>query len=508
MGMIGFTVGFIGFLLHNVIDAIEEPILEKALELAKEGKIGIVWCWRVGMGVILASLSSIIIVYFRPSAGGSGIPELIAFLNGTSIRHIYNVRTLLAKFASCAFAVSAGLFAGPEGPMIHIGALVGAGLSQFKSDSMGINLAYFQRFRNPEDRRNFISAGAAAGVSSAFGAPVGGLLFSMEEVSSFWSNRLTWQVFFCSMIAAFTTNIFNSAFLGFHYQLEILNNIIIFIPTICLGILGGGLGSLFVFMNLKIVRLRDWVETFSISSRLKKLMKIAEVVIIITLTATISTTLPLARKCQHQKVPIKTGVSANGKWRYTNQTYNELSSLLYTSQDHAINQLLSRGTHKQYSPEGLLYYFIPYFLLACWTSTASLSVGLVMPMLTIGALYGRMIGELLVIWFGEHFYYGEKYSDASDYKAWMDPGAIALIGAASFFAGVSRLTISLTVIMIEITNDVTMLLPIMTAIMVAKIVGDQLTHPIYHALLEVKCIPILDEEPVVYTQDPNGRSVL
>lgn len=171
---------------------------------------------------------------------------------------------------------------------------------------------------------------------------------------------------------------------------------------------------------------------------------------------------------------------------------------------------------------GLLYYFIPYFLLACWTSTASLSVGLVMPMLTIGALYGRMIGELLVIWFGEHFYYGkehpnlsklsqfagDKYSDASDYKAWMDPGAIALIGAASFFAGVSRLTISLTVIMIEITNDVTMLLPIMTAIMVAKIVGDQLTHPIYHALLEVKCIPILDEEPVVYTQDPNGRSVL
>ena len=46
----------------------------------------------------------------------------------------------------------------------------------------------------------------------------------------------------------------------------------------------------------------------------------------------------------------------------------------------------------------------------------------------------------------------------------MDPGAIALIGAASFFAGVSRLTISLTVIMIEITNDVTMLLPVMTGI--------------------------------------------
>ena len=36
-----------------------------------------------------------------------------------------------------------GLFAGPEGPMIHIGALVGAGLSQFKSDSMGIEIGTF-----------------------------------------------------------------------------------------------------------------------------------------------------------------------------------------------------------------------------------------------------------------------------------------------------------------------------------------------------------------------------
>ncbi len=42
-------------------------------------------------------------------------------------------------------------------------------------------------------RRNFISAGAAAGIASAFGAPVGGLLFAMEEVSSFWKNRLSWQ---------------------------------------------------------------------------------------------------------------------------------------------------------------------------------------------------------------------------------------------------------------------------------------------------------------------------
>ena len=55
-------------------------------------------------------------------------------------------------------------------------------------------------------------------MSSAFGAPVGGLLFSMEEVSSFWNLKLSWQTFFCCMISTFTTDLFNSAFKGFSYQ--------------------------------------------------------------------------------------------------------------------------------------------------------------------------------------------------------------------------------------------------------------------------------------------------
>ena len=54
-------------------------------------------------------------------------------------------------------------------------------------------------------RRNFISAGAGAGVASAFGAPVGGLLFAMEEVSSFWNMKLSWMTFFCCMVSTFTT---------------------------------------------------------------------------------------------------------------------------------------------------------------------------------------------------------------------------------------------------------------------------------------------------------------
>jgi len=52
--------------------------------------------------------------------------------------------------------------------------------------------------------------GAAAGVAAAFNAPIGGILFSLEEVSSFWSPSLTWQSFICAIVAAYTVNLFMS----------------------------------------------------------------------------------------------------------------------------------------------------------------------------------------------------------------------------------------------------------------------------------------------------------
>ena len=53
--------------------------------------------------------------------------------------------------------------------------------------------------------RDFISAGAGAGVAAAFGSPVGGLLFVMEEVSSFWNIKLGIQTFFCCMVSSFVS---------------------------------------------------------------------------------------------------------------------------------------------------------------------------------------------------------------------------------------------------------------------------------------------------------------
>ena len=77
---------------------------------------------------------------------------------------------------------------------------------------------YFERFQTMKHMRDFISAGAAAGIASAFGAPVGGLLFSMEEVSSFWNQSLSWQIFFCAMMSSLTTEVLLSSFEAFTWH--------------------------------------------------------------------------------------------------------------------------------------------------------------------------------------------------------------------------------------------------------------------------------------------------
>jgi CBS domain-containing protein len=70
----------------------------------------------------------------------------------------------------------------------------------------------------------------------------------------------------------------------------------------------------------------------------------------------------------------------------------------------------------------------------------------------------------------------------------------ALVGSAAFLGGVVRMTISLTVILIEATNEVGLSFPIMISLMVAKWVGDIFNKGIYDIHIHLKKIPLLEHD--------------
>lgn len=305
------------------------------------------------------------------------------------------------------------------------------------------------------------------------------------------------------------------------------------IPAAVCGIIAGLMAIAFSFVNLRVTRLRrEFLRS--------KYQKMAEPLILIALFVTIGTILPLFFPCtptqcviiQGESTPVCPEGTPPRIQRIVEDTielytcspaaatsdippdwdtdpeqsnitvpksYNELATLMSVTGEDAIRHLLSRGTHKEFGYAALICMFIFYFLGAAITAGSAISSGVFVPMILMGACIGRLVGLITVDIAANHGAGSEGappgvFLPPSPW-AWIDPGAFALIGAGAFMGGVTRMTLALAVIIMEMSNDVRILLPAMVAIMIAKWVGDAGSHSLYHALLEIKCIPFLPKTP-------------
>jgi len=505
--------------------------------------------FNVSFSLALVYGSTWLVVHVAPEAAGAGVSEVMAYLNGCDIPNILTLKTLVVKFLSAALAVGSGLPVGPEGPMVHIGAIMAAGLSQGHSTHLGWDSGLLRRFQNPKDKRDFVTAGAAVGVATAFSAPVGGLLFMFEEVASFWQQSLGWQIFFACMVSVLTADTLHSGVSAlkegtfglfddeastvfFEVQTQLATHAMAIIPAAVCGLVSGLLAIAFTFLNLRVTRMR--------SELLKtKKAKMMEPCILIVVFITIGTILPLFFPCVPTQCVIIQGESTpvcpegtppriqriveDSIELYTcspdaatsdippdwdtdpsqsnitvPKSYNELATLMSVTGEESIRHLLSRGTHREFGYAAILCMLAFYFIGAAVAAGSAISSGTFVPMLLIGACIGRLVGLVTVNIAASHGAGSDGappgvFLPPSPW-AWIDPGAFALIGAGAFMGGVTRMTLALAVIMMEMSNDVRILLPAMVAIMLAKWVADAGCHSLYHGLLEVKCVPFLPKE--------------
>ena len=211
--LVGILIGFIAFVLGA---AIEEATLAKSTLLQMNNpdytdeKL-LPFAYLCSINVLLAVAAAVPTIWLAPEAASSGIPEVMGYLNGVHISGLLRLRTLLVKVFGTFCAVCSGFAVGPEGPLVHTGAIVGSGVTRghkvWRWQGQALwrcHMSLLQTFHNDTDRRDFISMGAAVGFATAFGAPVGGVLFAMEEASSFWNGKLMWRTLLATTLGCFT----------------------------------------------------------------------------------------------------------------------------------------------------------------------------------------------------------------------------------------------------------------------------------------------------------------
>ncbi|KAI5889245.1 uncharacterized protein SCHCODRAFT_02633974 [Schizophyllum commune H4-8] len=392
-------------------------------------------------------------------AAGSGISEIKCILAGFIMQGFLGFSTLFVKSLTLPLVIASGLSVGKEGPSVHVASCIGytvAGL--------------FDKFRRSHGRmRDMITAASAAGVAVAFGAPIGGVLFSIEEMSHSFSIKTMWRSFFCALMATFTLSAMNPYRTGKLVLFQVTYDrdwhffeIMFFI---ILGIFGGLYGAFVVKFNMQVAAFRR-----------KHLANhgVAEAVFLATITAMI-------------------GYSN----RFLRIDMTESMAILFKECDNTAGALCQTSMQWRMVNSLFLATIIRIGLVVV-SYGAKVPAGIFVPSMAVGAYFGRMVGILVRALYRAYPQSGIFAVCAPDLPC-ITPGTYAFLGAAATLSGVMRITVTVVVIMFELTGALTYILPTMIVLLVTKAVGDFLGTPgIADESIRFNGFPILEKEDHAY----------
>ncbi|KAH8371896.1 hypothetical protein KR093_009264, partial [Drosophila rubida] len=496
--IIFILIGIITALIACTINIIIEELSEIKYKFLKSsvdnnvpmtdregGDLALPFLWWILLSIIPVAIGASMVTFIEPITAGSGIPQVKSYLNGVKVPRIVRVKTLAVKAIGVITSVVGGLAGGKEGPMIHAGAVVAAGISQGKSTTFVKDFRIFKAFRDDHEKRDFVLGGAAAGVSAAFGAPIGGMLFSLEEAASFWNQNLIWRTLIASIISSFTLNIVLSAYHGLKdftftglFNLGKFDQPLSFeyfeLPIFMLfGVAGGLLGAAWNSLNMRINQFRKRFVPWKVG-------KVCEAILVAILGVTMACTMIyFINDCR----PLGNDPTIHPVQLFCEDNeYNAVAALWFQTPEATVRALFHDppGSHKILT---LTMFTLVYYILSCATFGLNVSLGVFIPTALVGAAWGRLIAMLLFYLFPE--------------TQFLHPGKYALIGAAANLGGVLRMTISLSVILMETTGiETSFFFPLIIALISAKWVGDYFNEGIYDTVIEVNNVPMLPWEPL------------
>ena len=140
----------------------------------------------------------------------------------------------------------------------------------------------------------------------------------------------------------------------------------------------------------------------------------------------------------------------------------------------------------------LLWALIIQIILVIFTIGTKIPSGLIIPSISIGAIAGRLIGIITEqIAFQNQSLGLLRRGCGVANEHCVTPGLYAVVGACAFLGGVSRMTVSLVVIMSEVTGGLSYIVPLMVAALTAKWVGDAFGEGIYEENVKLSGYPYL-----------------